>query len=350
MALILCGLSGCAAVGPKSISMGRSDYNEAIDRTENEQLLMAIVKGCYGETFSLLSVNSVAANVRFATRAGIQAGIGPSLNYLGNIIPLSGGMAYEENPTITYAPVQGEQYLRQLMSPIPLDILVLFVRSGLYPAAFLIILADRINDMQNPDFLSSQDAEPDLHFKRFAELNKELIEAGAVQWVEDPREKIPFAILITDWSPAYRVQVQEYHDLLGLPMPEDPSQNIVLPVYFGIKGRKVNGVAISTRSTLDLIQTLRAATEIPPEHLAKGMAVPFPKPGLAGKDIRIHASRNKPDNAAMAVKYREYWFYIDESDTKTKRFYMMARTLWSLTLSAGTDQVAAPILTIPVSR
>ena len=56
-------------VDPRSISMGRADYNSAINRTENEQLLMAIVKGRYGETTSLLSVQSIAANDRFTTRA-----------------------------------------------------------------------------------------------------------------------------------------------------------------------------------------------------------------------------------------------------------------------------------------
>jgi hypothetical protein len=34
-------------------------------------------------------------------------------------------VAYEENPTISYAPVQGEKYLRQIMSPVSLDILIL---------------------------------------------------------------------------------------------------------------------------------------------------------------------------------------------------------------------------------
>jgi len=58
------------------------------------------------------------------------------------------------------------------------------------------MLADRINDMQNPDFLNRLFGEPDLRFQRFAELNKELIQAGVVQWVEDPRETIRFALLL----------------------------------------------------------------------------------------------------------------------------------------------------------
>ena len=61
--------------------MGRADYNEAINKTEDEQMLLSIVKGRYGETFSLLAVSGVAANVRFRTNAGVEVGFGPSQNY-----------------------------------------------------------------------------------------------------------------------------------------------------------------------------------------------------------------------------------------------------------------------------
>ena len=65
---ILGVLCGCAVVGPTSISMGRADYNEAINKTDDAQMLMSIVRGRYGETFSLLAVTGVAANVRFGTK------------------------------------------------------------------------------------------------------------------------------------------------------------------------------------------------------------------------------------------------------------------------------------------
>ena len=95
--------------GPRSISMGRADYNEAINKTEDEQMLLAIVKERYGETSTLLAVSGIAANVRFRSTAAVELGFGPVENYAGRLKPFSGGLAYEENPTITYAPVQGEQ-------------------------------------------------------------------------------------------------------------------------------------------------------------------------------------------------------------------------------------------------
>jgi hypothetical protein len=332
--------------------MGRGDYNEVINKTEDEQMLLSIVKGRYGETFSLLAVSGVAANVRFKTSAGVEVGWGPEQNYVGNLAPFSAGLAYEENPTITYAPVQGEQYLRQLLSPIPLDLLVLIIRTGTYSSVYLTALADRVNDMRNPDFLDTLSAEPDLRFQRFVALSRELDQAGVLQLVEDPRKDVPFDILITGYAPAWSEKVREYLTLLALPMPTEEARDIVIviPVYFAVKEGALNGIAMSTRSTFDLIEILRAAIEIPQEHADAGLAVNYPAAGLAGKDILIHASKDKPERAAIAVKHRGYWFYIDETDMRTKLFYDLVRTLWSVSISAASDQRAAPVLTIPVSR
>jgi hypothetical protein len=228
--------------------------------------------------------------------------------------------------------------------------LVLIMRSETSSAGYLTLLANRINDMRNPDFLEAPSAEPDFRFLRFVELSKELDKAGVLQLVEDPREEIPFDILITGYAPALSEKVGEYLTLLGLGMPGEESEEIVLPVYFAVKGRELDGIAISTRSTYDLIEILRAAIEIPQEHAGKGLAQRYPAPGLAGKDIRIRASKNKPKGAAVAVNHRGYWFYIDDTDMRTKLFYAMVRALWSVSIAAGSDQSAAPVMTIPVSR
>ncbi len=348
---ILGVLWGCAVVGPTSISMGRADYNEAINKTDDAQMLMSIVRGRYGETFSLLAVTGIAANVRFGTSAGVNVGFGPDENYAGNLVPFSGGLSYEENPTITYAPVQGERYIRQLLSPIPLDLVLLLVRSVTEPGALLTLLVNRINDLQNPDFLSSPSVEPDPRFIRHVELVTELHKAGVMLWVEDSRKEVEFDVVISGYAPEYSQTVREYLALLGLPLPADESEDIVLPVYFALKGRKLGDIGISTRSTVDLIEILRAAIELPQKHNRPGLTINYPPMGLAGKDIRIRSSPDKPKTASLAVKYRGYWFYIDETDQLTKYFFRAVRLFWSVSIAGSADPgTAAPVLTIPVSN
>lgn len=348
--LLLELLSGCAVIGPRSISRGRADYNEAINITEDRQMLLSIVKSRYGETFSLLTVSGVAANVNFKANAGVQAGFGPDENYTGNLVPFSGGLAYEENPTITYVPVHGERYLRQLMSPVPLEIVILFMRTQIYAASPLTLLVSRINDMRNPDFLDARSAEPDIRFQRFVELHNELDRAGILQLVEAPQKGMDFGLLISEYAPDYSEQARDYLALLGQALPPGKTEEIIIPIYFGVKGSDVDGIAISTRSTYDLIQMLKAAVEIPQEHVDAGLAVAFPPVGKAGENVRIHVATDEPKQATVAVKHKGYWFYIDETDMHTKLYYQMVRTLWSVSIAGAAEHRAPPVQTIPVSR
>ena len=79
------GLCGCAIVGPQSITAGRGVYTEVINRTEDEQILNVLVRQRYDETFGMISVASVTANLQFSARAATNIGIGDSDNYAGNL-------------------------------------------------------------------------------------------------------------------------------------------------------------------------------------------------------------------------------------------------------------------------
>jgi hypothetical protein len=311
---------------------------------------MSVVKGRYGETFTLLAVSGVAANVRFNTRASVQAGFGPSNNYLGNLVPFEGGLAYEENPTITYAPVQGERYIRELLSPIPLDILLILSRSTKSGIRQFIQLVSRVNDMRNPDFLEEPYTEPDPRFSRFVELSDELIKAAVIDLLEDPRKEVAFDIVLNNYAPRYLGEVAEYLNLLGLEMPAGSPEHIVLPVYLAIRTKGVWGIGMTTRSTLDLIDILQAAVDVPKAHANAGMTIKYPPLGLAGQGLRIISSKKRPKNITWAVKYRGYWFYIDDTDQYTKAFFRMLRVFWSVNMAASANTTAAPVLTLPVSR
>jgi hypothetical protein len=143
---------GCAA-GPAAISMGRSQYNEVITRTDNEQLLMAIIRNRYAEPYNILTVTNVAANLRFGANAGVNVGLGSADSYSGKLVPFRAGVVYEENPTISYTPARGRDFLRRLYSPIPLKLLILTLRATLNPELQFRLLVKQVKDMRNPAFL-----------------------------------------------------------------------------------------------------------------------------------------------------------------------------------------------------
>jgi hypothetical protein len=184
-AVVLC-LSGCgrllgprATLGPGSIVRGRGLYNQVISDTNNQQTLELIVRTRYGEPFGLLSVASVTANLRTTATANSQFGVGPSANYQGNIVPLSLGLAYEENPTIAYRPVQGERYAKSILSPIGLDTMVLLLSMERAPHQLLAILVKQVNGLQNPMYGPPQTR---AAFQDSIALLGRLEDAGQATW------------------------------------------------------------------------------------------------------------------------------------------------------------------------
>jgi len=341
--------AGCALVGPTSIGSGRRAYAEAISRTEDEQLLLSVVKGRYGETSSLLEVTGVAANIRLRFDLGVDAGI-----HLGPGDPddsvAGGAVAYEENPTITYRPVTGEHFVRQLLSPLPLDVLVLALRSITSDDGVLVLLVSRVNDVRNPDFVDGPLEETTWRFRRIATLYSGLNRAGVLEFFRHEGGDAPFDLVIRGYAPEHAQPVAELLELLDLPGPDEAGGDIVLPVHFGAAPDGSPGLAITTRTTFDLLEILQAAVEVPGPHAVAGLVLEYPPPGLPGHGLRIHASKTRPVDGVVAVSHRGYWFSIRESDRATKAAFGMLRTLWAFASTNPADDGGLPVMTIPLSR
>jgi hypothetical protein len=351
LALLLGGLAlgGCTVVGPAAISSGRVAYNEAIRTTDNQQMLMIAVHNRYEERGSLLAVSSVTANVSVTTSVGIEAGFGDESDYSGNLVPFTGGAIYEENPTISYTPVQGQQYVRYLMAPVPMRALAQYARTLSDPRGVYTTVISGINGILNPDFLAAGET-PDPRFRRVVDLLAELQLAHRLDWVEDPGNPDRFLLLIDHYAPAYSPQVSELLGLLGLEGPPEPPGRVILPVTQALEGQPSGGVGLTTRSVWDMVEILSAAIAIPEADRANGVAAVYPAPGMPGKDLRVGYSRSQPDAAAVAVKHRDGWFAIDEADLATKRYFRIMTSLWSVAIAETSVATAAPILTVPVSR
>lgn len=347
--LIATLLTGCSVVGPSAIRSGRIAYNEAISETNNQQMLMMVVRNRYQESGSMLSVASVTANVSYTTNAGIQLGFGNSDSYAGNLVPFGAGAVYEENPTISYIPVEGGKYLRSLLSPLPLTFLARLAGTVVNPAYIYTTLVSSVNGIKNPDFLFSS-ANPDPQFSRFVSIMVALSEAQTLHWAENPRQKDGFLIVIDHYGPAQVPEVNELLRLLGLKTIENGSPQVILPTTLALDGRKSGGIGFITRSVYDLVEILAATIEVPKDDQNLGITANYPPLGPVGREVQVRSSSDKPAHASVAVKYRDQWFYIDDQDHATKRFFNLMGILWSNAIADNTSKSRGPVLTVPVSR
>jgi hypothetical protein len=313
-------------------------------------MLTAIVRNRYGETMSMLAVTNVTASIRFAAGAGAEFGFGRRENYETNLTPLSGEIGYEESPTISYAPIEGEEQFDRLMSPVPLNVLVVFARTIKSSRLPFLMITRSINDLRNPEFIRSPMSQPDSRFLRLVDLMIDLNSTGHLDWVSDPREDGQFDLIIRDFEPRRTQEIHELLILLDQPKKKNVAEPIVLPIYHATVRPKSGGIAVTTSSIYDLIEIMSASIDVPSEHQETGLAINYPALGLVGKKVRVLRADSRPANASVAVKYRQSWFYIDETDQSTKLMFRVLRTLWKDRIASTAQLTHAPVLTIPVSR
>jgi hypothetical protein len=350
LAVLSSFLASCAVVGPAAVSSGRLAYNEAINTTDNQQMLMVLIQNRYGERGHLLTVASVTANVSVKTSAGIQAGFGSDSDYRGNLIPFAGSVVYEENPTISYVPVAGEKYLRQLTAPISPLLLTDISRTMTNPAPALSAFIASANYIYNPNFNFSDDRE-DSRFDELISIIAALARNHRLQWVESATDKAQLSIVIDQSEARHAAQVKQLLQLLGLPAAKPGQGQVVIPVFLALDGAASGGLGLTTRSLWDMVEIFSASIEVPAADEAAGVVTPAPPPGRVGRQLKIAFSTDEPEHAYIAVAYREGWFYIDERDLITKEYFRLLASLWTMTMSKAIGQgAAAPLLTVPVSN
>ena len=117
-------------------------------------------------------------------------------------------------------------------------------------------------------------------------------------------------------------------------------------LLYGLVPDKKNQIAVLTSSILEIINELAWRVDIPPEHVEEG------RTGTTFRDddpdatplITVKYSEDKPDDSYVAVKVRDYWFYIDDRDVISKRTFAMVQIILSLTDSGDTPK--GPVVTI----
>jgi len=340
-------LSACQGIGPATLGAGRGAYSDVIARTNSEQMLGLIVRMRYADPIALLAVANVTANLRFNATTESQFGIGSQTNYAGNLVPFAAGVGYEDNPTISYAPIDEQAFLREWVAPVSLDILIPTLRDAAHPDDLLDLLVNRVNGLRSGG--ASTPAER-AAFTRAAKLLRDLRELGIASWVVDDGLPVHYELILAGYAPEQAQEVDELLGLLELPRAPRSGAAIRIPVALGLRAAGLSGLVIQTRSVGEILHDAARAVEVPEEHLKAGVVAPSAAaPGEGASPLRIRSSRKAPSGAIVAVKHRGFWYYIDDADLASKRAFQQVQMLFASRLFEATKKAQkAPVLTIPV--
>ena len=341
-------LSGCTIIGPSSISNGRLSYNEVINYTADQQLLNAIVRLRYGQTFSMLSVSSVTASVKFSTRINSQfKAWGSDESTDGSLTPLSLGVSYEENPTVSYSPLQGEKVVRRLASPISIDEGLWLLAAAKEQSIAERIIFKKLNHHVFPD-----NTPPSSEAQRLLNVIEVLRRKGISHFGRVKNNKtnqFNYLIVLADYSKSDYPVIREALDLLNI--KEYKVDGGLIELSFGNNFMQKNAsINVRTRSVLDWLRMTGNLIDVPQTHLQSGIVETSPWNGVEeDRVLTIHSSKNQPDNAVVSIQFRDWWFYIDATDSRSKNSFWLLKLLVGLRLNPDSFQHQTPLLTVPVN-
>jgi hypothetical protein len=347
LALVTLLVASCASLGPGTIGRDRFDYNQSVSSSWQEQTLLNIVRLRYCDTPTFLEVSQIVSGYTWEGQVSLTAIDADP----GGSVTSSGRGTYTDRPTITYRPLTGAEFSKNILTPIKPEA-ILFLLQGGYPAREIFHLCvQSINGVANDYAGATGYRRADPRYPRMLELLQALQASGGlgIQIVrEDASENggrkatIVLVSAGSDPSPEVLAQAQELGRLLGL----DEGAN-ELTVVFGGGFEEGRRLSMRTRSMLQILRELSAYIDVPAQHVEQGRALP-PFEGREGTSgdlgLRIHSGADRPAEAAVAVRYRDTWFWVDDRDARSKLVLGFALMLSSL---AETDAaVTLPVLTI----
>lgn len=355
--------SGCQPVGPQAVRKTHQAYSYEVASAIDRQMLNNLVRLRYRENPTFLEVLSVCDN----QKKGVDFGIDQSELFYrksrevvspgsGKSILLGPVAMFEvsQNPTISYRPLRGKEFIKQLMTPIPLNAVLGLSRSGWKIERVFNTCIERINDIENAPSASGPTPwnKPDYEtFYRVTAILKKLEESGCVSIGRDLGDGKKLMLSFKD-DGCCREDVRELKDILGI----DSGRN---EYYFSTNFLKRQGdaIAVQTRSLMGVLFYLSHAVEVPEEDISNGLVqVTVDKSGkvfdwsaASGTLLKIHCSDERPKNAYISTRYRGHWFYINDNDLHSKSTFMFISTLFNLQAGEASSADVAPTLTIPVN-
>ena len=341
-------LSGCqSAFGPQALARTHPAYNEAIISSMNEQMLQNLVRMRYRDVPFFLEIGSVTASLSLGANAGLESDVNLGS---GDTLTPNLGIAYADKPTISYTPLRGEDLFKSILSPLQLESILVLTQSGWNISRVFGLCFERINNLYNAPNASGPTPAQEPDYEEFGNLMDALrtLQKNQLMEIGTRGEKEIVIKLIRD-NDRYSDEIDKVYDLLGLDRHVDE-----FSLNTDFLEMDDSRWTVRTRSISGVLYYLSHNVQAPSHHrdvlvtdtrLRRGGFFDW---GVtpAGRVFRIRTSEEPPDNAYIATRYRDHWFYIEDDDLETKSTFMLLRQLFDL--QAGQTESQVPALTLPV--
>jgi len=292
-------LTGCT-VAPKSIKRNYTTYNHTIHYNQSQQMLLNLVRLRYRETPMFLKVGAVSTSYSFEVSGGASVGDSFGESNWG----VNAGAGYSERPTVTYTPIEGDTFVKQMLAEVDLSSFVLLYRSG-WPITMLChVLVEKIGPRIN-----STDSRT---YDDFVDLVRQLQEAQDRGDLDIVAQSDEIYLQLRDQT----LELDVAREMIPL---ED----------------------VQTRSFVDVMFYLAKNTEVPESHQSQVKAAE------SNDWLDIRHTKNAPDDAMVFVQYNGHFYSISRSDIQSKDTFALLKLVFQM--QAGDIKSVEPVLTLPIA-
>jgi hypothetical protein len=138
---------GC--LGPAAIRGTRLHYNQAYERTADQELLLNIVRMRYADSPVFIDLPAITSQFEASSN-----GVGGASNVTRELGYLSGNFLMRDAPTLSYAPRSGREYAKTLITPLKAEALINTSPGG-NTRNFFLGAVDSINGIRNAPLATS---------------------------------------------------------------------------------------------------------------------------------------------------------------------------------------------------
>jgi len=352
---IICSTIGCFNIGPHAMQHEWLKYNNVISNIEDQQNLLNLVKLRYNDSPKMLAVTNINSQLLLGTEdSGASYSFSEGATPLGNRFNFSLFPKYEDKPTITYQPLQGEKFVKSMLEQISLDVLLLLNNSGWSVERIFRLCVQDINGIRNAPGASGPTPDYAPEYKDFLTVAKLMrtLQKSNLSNVEyelvDGKSTLAFSLA------KEALELSETHKLVEM-LRLTPGR-AEYPIRMNDVDHNPNLIRLRTRSVMGILYLLSQSVEVPQEDVEKGKLTttkyadgrPFYWSNLFSSLFQIKSSTDKPSDAFVSIKYRGSWFYIDDTDVESKRTYALFSQIFAI--QAGKIEVERPTLTLPIGR
>jgi hypothetical protein len=362
LAVLLAGLAaGCqGGLGPTSIRMNRRDFNAAVQDTAKQQVLLNIMRLRNDDTPLFLEVVSIASQMTVKTEGSVK---GKPTDFMHHAMDLSGTAGYTDMPTIGYGQVTGDNLVKQLLSPIGFDSIVVLYNSGWKIDQLFLLTVEQLS----PDVVNHNSGDNTKFLEAIRQLrilqDEKQLQLSYVKGAIDPNTKLPkepdqIVVTVRDngvqvatsqpstTQPDALNSLAQTLNLGPLGVTVDGTKKLVLQQSNVVAvGATTRGGAENTVRTLSIRTRpiLGALTELANHASETENSAAVSEQGSL--TLTIHKSVVPPLTSYTNTFYMDHWYYISEQDKASKQMFNLVSQL--LMVQSGNIQNSL-LLTLPV--